>query len=327
MYLTRLGNLEFDNQGYLVDGQGQVVYGYLSVENPLYTKALESTKADPADDPDITKLPMIPSADDANNNTVDATKFYRDKDGQVVKPVLKAGADPTSTNPSDYNFVVVDQYTPSPVLTAIRAPMAYAADDPAKGIKKGDAAYPTWDLKQGSSTYGQIVDAEEGVSGRINRDSISIDENTGRITCTTATGQAVVIGSIAIAKVENPNGVTHVDGHYYQALDGAGDIWLTSVGYSVPNSNDADSPFNGTVPTQADGTPVQNWDATGTLPGEIPIQSSGGTKLISGGLESSGTDLASEISNMIMIQRGYQANTRIVTVTDSMLEELVNMKR
>jgi flagellar hook protein FlgE len=30
---------------------------------------------------------------------------------------------------------------------------------------------------------------------------------------------------------------------------------------------------------------------------------------------------------MIMIQRGYQANTRIVTVTDSMLEELVNMKR
>ncbi len=44
-------------------------------------------------------------------------------------------------------------------------------------------------------------------------------------------------------------------------------------------------------------------------------------------MESSGTDLASEISNMIMIQRGYQANTRIVTVTDSMLEELVNMKR
>ncbi len=29
MYLTRLGNLEFDSQGYLVDGQGQVVYGFL----------------------------------------------------------------------------------------------------------------------------------------------------------------------------------------------------------------------------------------------------------------------------------------------------------
>ena len=57
------------------------------------------------------------------------------------------------------------------------------------------------------------------------------------------------------------------------------------------------------------------------------ISSSGSTKVISNGLESSGTDLATEISNMIMVQRGYQANTRIVTVTDSMLEELVNMKR
>ena len=59
----------------------------------------------------------------------------------------------------------------------------------------------------------------------------------------------------------------------------------------------------------------------------IPVQSTGTTALITGGLESSGTDLATEISEMITTQRGYQANTRIITVTDSMLEELVNMKR
>ncbi len=46
-----------------------------------------------------------------------------------------------------------------------------------------------------------------------------------------------------------------------------------------------------------------------------------------GGLESSTADVATEFSNMIVTQRGYQANTRIITVTDSMLEELVNMKR
>ncbi|WP_397359614.1 flagellar basal body rod C-terminal domain-containing protein [Oscillibacter sp.] len=33
------------------------------------------------------------------------------------------------------------------------------------------------------------------------------------------------------------------------------------------------------------------------------------------------------MADMITTQRGYQANTRIITVTDSMLEELVNMKR
>ena len=51
------------------------------------------------------------------------------------------------------------------------------------------------------------------------------------------------------------------------------------------------------------------------------------TSLLTGFLEASGTDLATEFANMIIYQRVYQANTRIVTVTDTMLEELVNMKR
>lgn len=59
----------------------------------------------------------------------------------------------------------------------------------------------------------------------------------------------------------------------------------------------------------------------------LDIAQANDAKYINGGLEMGGTDLATEISNMICIQRGYQANTRIVTVTDSMLEELVNMKR
>jgi len=59
----------------------------------------------------------------------------------------------------------------------------------------------------------------------------------------------------------------------------------------------------------------------------MKIGSAGTTSLITGGLEMSKTDLATEISEMITTQRGYQANTRIITVTDSMLEELVNIKR
>ena len=51
------------------------------------------------------------------------------------------------------------------------------------------------------------------------------------------------------------------------------------------------------------------------------------TGILTSFLEQSSTDLATEFANMIVYQRGYQANTRIVTVTDSMLEELVNIKR
>ena len=46
-----------------------------------------------------------------------------------------------------------------------------------------------------------------------------------------------------------------------------------------------------------------------------------------GGLEMSNVDLANEFTDMIVTQRGFQANSRIITVSDTMLEELVNLKR
>lgn len=44
-------------------------------------------------------------------------------------------------------------------------------------------------------------------------------------------------------------------------------------------------------------------------------------------LEMSNVDLSSEFADMITTQRGFQANTRIITVSDTMLEELINLKR
>lgn len=44
-------------------------------------------------------------------------------------------------------------------------------------------------------------------------------------------------------------------------------------------------------------------------------------------LEMSNVDLSSEMADMITTQRGFQANSRIITVTDTMLEELINLKR
>jgi flagellar hook protein FlgE len=47
----------------------------------------------------------------------------------------------------------------------------------------------------------------------------------------------------------------------------------------------------------------------------------------SGALEMSNVDLANELTNMIVVQRGYQANSRVITTSDSLLEELINLKR
>lgn len=50
-------------------------------------------------------------------------------------------------------------------------------------------------------------------------------------------------------------------------------------------------------------------------------------KFSPGTLEMSNVDLATEFSNMIVTQRGFQANSKVITTTDTMLEELVNLKR
>ena len=59
-----------------------------------------------------------------------------------------------------------------------------------------------------------------------------------------------------------------------------------------------------------------------SLPGTGP---SGPFKV--GALEMSTVDLSKEFTDMIVTQRGFQANSRIITVSDTLLEELVNLKR
>ncbi|MDO5062383.1 MAG: flagellar hook-basal body complex protein [Peptostreptococcaceae bacterium] len=61
---------------------------------------------------------------------------------------------------------------------------------------------------------------------------------------------------------------------------------------------------------------------------EAFLAGKGGTgQLMSNGLEMANVDLAREFSEMITTQRGFQANTRIITVSDQMLEDLMSIKR
>ncbi|GIE80073.1 flagellar hook protein FlgE [Actinoplanes philippinensis] len=55
--------------------------------------------------------------------------------------------------------------------------------------------------------------------------------------------------------------------------------------------------------------------------------SAGMGQVISGALEMSNVDLAQEFTNLVVAQRGFQANSRIITTSDEILQELVSMKR
>ena len=247
LLLTRVGDFKFDPDGYLTDGRGNVVYGFVTCAN------------------------------EADGTAVD-----------TAGPALNK-----------------EKYTFTTQLVPIRLPMAAPAptdldNDPAEG----EAIFPGKDDTTGLNLYP----ANFTTGKTITVESISIDDTTGMVKgYNTATDSAVVIGYIPLAKVANPYGVTHDSGPYYRAGAGAGDCSVAFVG-GVPDGVD---------PHLATG-----------VTGDAPFISSTGDVVINtGGLEASGTDIATEFAEMISTQRGYQANTRIITVTDAMLEELVNIKR
>ena len=254
MTLTRVGNFDFKD-GFLVDGEGNVVYGFLTVQTAAAT---EDTPA---------------------------------------------------------------QTDVSKILTGIRLPMVRQVKVPQLGedgeelgsVVTYEFFFPTEDQENGlvADQYGTGEGEDAERYERLSPDTVAID-NTGKITAITSDGETIIVGYIAIGKVDSPNGVTHTNGRFYQALDGAGYLRLTTIGGSVVH-----------VPGEGEEGDGEN----ALYDSDLPIEDAGGTTMWTSGLESSNTDLATEISNMIVIQRGYQANTRIVTVTDSMLEELVNLKR
>ena len=199
-------------------------------------------------------------------------------------------------------------------LVPIRLPEAAVGDATTNTPKPGAAIYPGIDDTLGTNVYptapGGTPGANDTTGKPIKYDSLKIDQN-GVISCVNSnTKEPVTIGCIALGTVTNANGLIHSGGPYYEVGDAAGELSIFT-----PNS---------TVKGNLCNDKIQE---NGAVDPDSALLAGSSTSLLTGFLEASGTDLATEFANMIIYQRGYQANTRIVTVTDTMLEELVNMKR
>jgi flagellar hook protein FlgE len=125
--------------------------------------------------------------------------------------------------------------------------------------------------------------------------------NDGVVSYVDATGAQQVAGRIAVAKFPNPGGLARLGDNLYQA---------------TPNSGTYDSttPNNTSPPT----TGVASWGAPGL---------NGRGAVIAGQVEMSNVDLAQEFTSMITAQRGFQANSKVITTSDEMLNDLVSLKR
>jgi len=75
------------------------------------------------------------------------------------------------------------------------------------------------------------------------------------------------------------------------------------------------------------GNLYKETEASGEFDGIGQTIADSGEKMEQGVLEMSNVDLSQEFTEMIVTQRGFQANSRIITVSDTLIEELVNLKR
>lgn len=122
--------------------------------------------------------------------------------------------------------------------------------------------------------------------------SMSIGQD-GTVNVVNAAGVLSSVGTVSLAKFPNSEGLEKVGGNYFKQ-------------------------------SPASGFP----DGAATIAGANYNPQVGGKGSIqSGFLEMSNVDLSEEFTEMIVTQRGFQANSRIITTSDEILQELVNLKR
>jgi len=327
--LTRVGDFHFGPDGYLVDGKGNVVYGFMNVNSTTtgtgYVDGVAQEGCGFKYDANGKVIANI------SDQLVPIRLPHWEK---VPTKVTGEDDDGNATSKDSYRYEIryartkaktADGGTTTPGTGGTEQPEIALYDD----IEKTEGVDNTTNNNNNTNNNTDEEDKLETLDFA-KFSSISIDAGTGAITGVCQEGdQVVTIGYIAIGSVTNPNGVTHVGNSYYKCMEGAGDLSISMLGdvnkdLDIWNVN---SYMGKTTTGTGTGGTTTGTDTTVDLPAGSEITGTGGTEMMTGFLESPNTDLAEEITELITTQRGYQANTRIITVTDSMLEELVNMKR
>lgn len=271
---TRVGQLAVDANGYIVDSNGNYVYGY---------RADMPTNVDTTYGSLFTTSTWQYSDGSAIDNTTDKEITIDEKKNEKVYALrLNEEKDTSGATNADKSFVVYANDDGSAnlsarnrgsyrVLAALRAPNKIP-----KTVLKPDGNVSYWSAGDYTGTAIQLKSVSVANDGII---SASIQDTDG-------TTKNIIIGKLAIANFQNEDG-------------------LTKAGNNTFVTNNTDN--TGVV--------------TSTVPGGAT------SKLMAGYIEASNVDLAREFSDMITTERGLQANTKIITVSDEVLQEIVNMKR
>ena len=230
------------------------------------------------------------------------TFSYIDSDGTTTVPLFDA----------DGTLATDGYVTPAGTAIAVRYNQATGSLTGLNGSTNISAFNPTIEPKESSTEnpFAKAINIDMSATKNLNNEGTSTASATSGDADGKGTGCA--LGKMTGVSIQN-------NGMIYGAYDNGqtkllGQIAVASFSNAAGLEKQGDNLYKATLNSG-------EFDGIG-----VDITADGGY-MSTGVLEMSNVDLSSEFTELITTQRGFQANSRIITVSDTLLEELVNLKR
>ncbi len=308
---TRAGALSFDATGSLVAPNGAVIQGWVAdattgqvdINAPLQDlnipigqilQPVETSRVDLGGN-----LPSDAEVGDTLITTIDVI----DAQGTpmaITMSFTKTGADAwdvTATTPDPANpGTDIDLLTPAESITfdsVTGLPNVAAIDLPTAGLPG------TWDGANLSLDLGEPGDPD------------GLVQFAGEQTMTALNQNGAEIGFLRSFSIDQSGMISGVFSNGLRR--NLGQVALANFNNPTGLERAGDTSFRATANSGEAALGVAGTGALGSIAG--------------GTVEMSNVDIAAEFTNMIAAQRGFQANSRVITASDEILQDLVNMKR
>ena len=307
---TRVGNFHFTPNGYLVDNSTQnFVMSSLKDAAGNYTAArldnvslVDSATTPPTVTPiNATNFGQLSNISINSDGSISAT--LKDASGKVQFQTGYAPADATA----DAIKLAADKAAGTAAANAINLDQIAKDKDALKVTADtdkvtADATKVTADAAAAANPAATLADVAKAAADTAAADPTAATDGAQTADAAkTAADTAKSVADFADTVEGNPNNYTLEQIQLSVFLNPDG---LTEAGNNCLMANDSSGAPNVTTSGSGNSTVIR-----------------------SGELEMSNVDLAKEFTNMIVTERGFQANSRVITVSDSMLQELVDLKR
>lgn len=328
------GNFNLDNNGFLINDAGQVLDGW-SVnpttgavdQNTLQPIQVNQTSLAPQETKNVTLSANLPATPDTSASASPISSQISVIDGEGTKHPVNLGWAPVSGSTNTWTLTIT------------------SPDDPALNssatVVFGDGSAPGI----GAGTIESIT----GISGATpdtttTSSTTSTPQSLATLGFTTTFNGVQQPITLNLGTVGGDNGLTQFAGTSY-SLGGLTQDGIppgSYTGYSIESSGAVVLNYNnGQTRTVAqvpivqfanpDGLQRQNGQAfTATTASGAALAQAAGTgagSLVTGSVEASNVDIATEFSQLIVSQNAYAANAKLVTTADQLLQTTINMKQ